>query len=165
MQIKLVVIVVVKSKLSTWKLSINKISLSRFHDKRYILVYFKRWYKIICLWTLENKKIYSIDNKFHKWISVLPRNSQLWSFDWLKKSHTTITWLENNNNLMTHFLGKPLNALNTSSRFSENVTLCSLAYEQESPIWASEASLATTRETYEACFARPNRRACSQVIC
>ena len=45
---------------------INKICLSCFHDKRYILIYFKRWYKIICLWTLENKKIYSIDNKFHK---------------------------------------------------------------------------------------------------
>ena len=54
---------------------------------------------------------------------------------WLvEKNHTTITWLENNNNLMTHFLGKTPNALNTSSRFSENVTLCSLAYEQESPI-------------------------------
>ena len=58
----------------------------------------------------------------------------------------------------------------TNRKFS---CLLSSSLRASSPIWASEASLARTRErgsrslarSRETCFTRPNRRACSQANC
>ena len=59
-------------------------------------------------------------------------SGKLWRFDWLKKNHTRVSWLDNNRKWMTHFLGKvpavwhhrlPV-FLRIPSGHSDDVTLC-----------------------------------------